>query len=106
MRSPAGVVRRHAPRPRNRRRKARLDSPATTLPRGCRRNAGRSLRRLSISRTHMGMKRGVFVVFASCMDDCEINVDRDAFCIVGFIYNVYADPRVAAPMTVAHEPRR
>jgi hypothetical protein len=54
----------------------------------------------------MGMKRGVFVVFASCMDDCEINVDRDAFCIVGFIYNVYADPRVAAPMTVAHEPRR
>jgi hypothetical protein len=69
-------------------------------------HSGRSLRRLSISRTHMGMKRGVFVVFASCMDDCEINVDRDAFCIVGFIYNVYADPRVAAPMTVAHEPRR
>jgi hypothetical protein len=69
-------------------------------------HSGRWLRRLSLDEKSVRIERGVLMMFASYMNDWKITFDRDAFCIVGFIFYDDADPRVAAPMTAAHEPSR
>jgi hypothetical protein len=54
---------------------------------------GRQLRRPSLHEKSVGVKRGVLMIFRSYMNDWKITVDRDAFCIVGFIFHDDADPR-------------